>query len=222
MTARPTDATVVLTHLAARFPPERLAELLLEDWVGRPPWLLFSHLSSHTQLRQLNDLVHFADMTGCRVEDLSTVVEWGGGYGGMAKLFCRWGHGPTYVIIDFSLMSCVQWLYLATIFGPAAVHQITSRHGRIRRNKINLVPVCFLDCLRDARPDLFLSTFALNESSAHAQERVFRADWFGAKHLFLAYDARTSDVQALRRALRERGACIKRTAVGDGSFYACV
>jgi len=220
MVPRVDDAAAMLARVRGRFKGRRLAELLTEDWVGMPPWLLFESLSSSTQLHHLNDLLHFSDVARCRVDRLKTVVEWGGGYGCMAKLFRRWGHASTYVIVDFSLMSCVQWLYLATVFGEESVHQLRTPDAEIRKGRINLVPLGLLDRLDGFKADLFLSTFALSESAPFAQHRVLAADWWGARRLLVAYDARRYDVARLRRALKKRGALVERTKVGDGSYYA--
>jgi hypothetical protein len=220
MVPRVDDPTAMLARARARFKPRRLAELLTEDWVGVPPWPLFEIMSSSTQLRHLNDLLHFSDVAGCRVDRLKTVVEWGGGYGGMAKVFRRWRRGSTYVLIDISLMNCLQWLYLATVFGEDSVHQLQTPDAEIRKGRINLVPLGLLDRLDGFKADLFISTFALSESAPLAQERVFNADWWGAKHLLVAYDSRRYETTRLRRALKRRGARVERTVVGDGSYYA--
>lgn len=187
----------------------RRPEILLEDAVGEAPGLVPSCLSSMTQLHHLNDLLWFRGSTGCRLETIGTIVEWGGGYGCLAKLLRRLRPGGTHVIIDIPLMSCVQWLYLTAIFGPEGVHQIRTEEDVVLPGRINLLPLTFLERRGDLRADLFISAFALNESSDLAQDFVLSRNWFGARHLLVACDDRVSDARKVTAAAARRGARLK-------------
>lgn len=75
----------------------------------------------------------------------------------------------------------------------------------IEEGKVNILPVGLAEG-RTPEADLFISTWALSESSPAAQELVVGRDWFGARSLFLGYqDSNTefavaSDVGELARA----------------------
>ncbi|MFI5360469.1 MAG: hypothetical protein ACHQ49_00755 [Elusimicrobiota bacterium] len=194
-------------------------ELLMEDAVGEVPGLVVSCLSSVNQLHHLSDLSWLCGTTRCRLEKLGTIVEWGGGYGGMAKLLRRLRPGVTYVLIDIPLIGCIQWLYLASIFGAEAVHQIRSGSDVIRPGRINLLPLPFLELHGGLRADLFVSTFALDESSAFARDFVVSRRWFSARHLLLAGDDRLADAGGIMAAAARRGARLE-SGTRSGQSYA--
>lgn len=179
-----------LALLEARLPEQALRSMLHEDYVGLPLLALTRYLTSHNTVHHLYHLVRFCQATGSTLSQLATIVEWGGGYGNLAKIFRRFHGGrPTYVLIDLPLLACLQWLYLATIFGPGEVVLFLKPGESIQPGKFNIVPVCFLDAVPRVA-DLFVSTWALSESSHQAVDTV--ADrWFGARHLLLAYQKRS-------------------------------
>jgi hypothetical protein len=137
-------------------------------------------------VHHLFHLQRFADATGVEPGALGVVVEWGAGYGNLAKLLRRLHGGPlTYVAIDTPLFACLQWLYLASILGLEAVHLAGEREDRVEPGKVTLVPVQRAGAL-DVDADLFISTWALNESPEPAQDLVVDRDWYDAQHLLLA------------------------------------
>lgn len=197
---------------------QRRPEALMEDPVGGHPRLLPSCDSSTTQIQHLKDLVRFRAATGCSLESLKTVVEWGGGYGSLAKCLRRLCPSLTLIIVDAPIVSCLQWIYLATIFGEDAVRQIRSPSEDVAEGRINLLPLPFVEAKR-IRADLFVSTYALSESSDLAQDLVVDGDWFGAGHLLVAYDDRLRDVRKISSALARRGARLEPEGP-PGSAYA--
>lgn len=92
----------------------------------------------------------------------------------------------TYVAIDTPLFSTLQWLYLSSVLGESEVHLVTRPGEPIQAGRINLVPVTRLADV-DVRGDLFVSTWALSESSEAAQQFVEDKAWFGATSLLMAY-----------------------------------
>lgn len=204
------DATVVATMfqdmaeeavarqiaaLESELGPARLAEVVEEDHVGAPPLRIRRYNTSSASVRHLDLIIRYMRATACSLADLSMILEWGGGYGDLAKVVARLKAGAplTYVIIDTPLMACLQWIYLGTIFGPERVHLLGSPNDPILSGRFNLVNVAFVDHLR-VSPDLFISTWALSESSAHAQRYVAEQGWFGARRLLLAYHRAGSPV----------------------------
>jgi len=176
-----------LKYLEWTIPKVRLEVLLEEDYAGDPVLLNTTYLTSHNSIHHLYHLIRFSKKTNCDLNEIDSVIEWGGGYGNMAKIFQRLKTKPsTYVIIDTPLFSCIQWLYLATAIGPGNVNLFQKPEDEIARQKINLLPVCFVDSV-DISSDLFISTWGLSESSSFSQDYVVRRNWFDAKHILLAY-----------------------------------
>lgn len=185
--------------------PHALRRVLAEDPVGDPPpcsWAKGDVITSSNTIHHTYHLSRFMAATGADPSRIEGVVEWGGGYGNFAKLFRRLhGRAPTYVIVDTPLFSCVQWLYLSAIFGPDEIEFITGEETPIAEGKINLVPITTIEQLAP-RADLFVSTWALNESTIAAQRYVTEREWFAAPHLLLGMH----DGEPLIRAARADGA----------------
>ncbi len=122
---------------------------------------------------------------GRDISTIGTVVEWGGGYGNLAKLFRRLhGGAPTYVVLDIPIFSAVQWLYLSAVLGEQSVSLHTRPGQEVRPGAVNLVPIGLAHDLH-VPADLFVSTWALNESTPHAQAHVRSRRWYGAHSLLL-------------------------------------
>jgi hypothetical protein len=164
-------------------------DLLAEDPVGAPPTVPVAgtlvRTSSNT-VHQMYHLLRYEHATRRRVADAATIVEWGGGFGSLARLVVRMHTcAPTYVVIDTPIFSALQHLYLSAVFGDDRVVLHTAGPVHPQVGRINIVPVGLLGALTVAA-DLFISTWALNESTRTAQREVVDRDWFGADALLLA------------------------------------
>ncbi len=210
-----------MAFLESRLPRERLKELLLEDTVGDPELLAVPYLSSHNSVVQLLHLLRFAAETRCDTAAFKTVVEWGGGYGLLAKIFRRQCLVPnTYLIVDSPIFSCLQWLYLAAALGEETVHLLSRPQDRIEPGRINLIPLGLLEEHR-LRADLFVSAWALEEGSQACVDYVLQRDWFGAERLLLAYLAGGPRLPAAAKVDRmaERAGA-KKIELGGDCYYA--
>ncbi len=141
-------------------------------------------------MHQLFHLLRYEETTGRQLGDIGTVVEWGGGgFGSLMRLLVR-RHGgqPTCVIFDTPIFSAVQWLYLSAVLGEGGVVLHSSAPVEPVAGRINLVPIG-LAMDTTVAADLFISNWALNESTSAAQHDVIARDWFGAHSLLLAMHA---------------------------------
>jgi hypothetical protein len=212
-----------LPSLERAYGPDRLLALLEEDLVGRQ---ILNVAKYHTCINSVHHAYHihrFVEATGCDLGGVGAVVEWGGGFGNLAKMLLRWAETPlTYVLIDIPLMSAVQWLYLSCVLGPDRVTLLDDKDTPIEAGKVNILPVG----LAEARPpeaELLISTWALSESSPDAQQFVVEHDWFGARRLLLGYQdsnekfAAASNVGDIAQA---HGATIYPIEFMPGGYYA--
>lgn len=171
-------------------PRLRDPSLAAEDSVGGPPRTqLQGHdfLTSSNTIHHLYHLLRYEHDAGSRMADQQRIVEWGGGYGNLAKLFARIHPGiPTYVVIDTPTFCAIQWLYLSSILGEERVTLHCDASSPISEGRINILPVGLVDKMTDFEADLFISTWALNESTPEAQRYVLGHRWFGAERLLLA------------------------------------
>lgn len=164
-----------------------LHRLLTENSVGAPPLISRAPITSHNSVHHLYHLTRYQQATGADLTALPVVVEWGGGYGNLVKIHRRLS-GPqvTNIVVDTPLFTAVQWLYLSSVLGPSRVHLVRSVQDGLVEGAVNLVALPFVESL-DVQADLFVSTWALSESSLAAQRWVGEdRGWFGARRLLLA------------------------------------
>lgn len=212
-----------LDFIEKRLEEDKLRDVLTEDYVGRPFLLRSKYLTSQTTVNQLFHVASFLDATKCSLDSISTCVEWGGGYGNLAKIFCRLKHGKvTYVILDLPIMSCLQWIYLSSIMGKDRVKLLLGPDEKITEGLVNILPVCFVD-RKDLAADLFISTWALSESSSYSQDFVASCRLFGARHVLLAYQESSSKfpyAQRLAEIVTELTIKKENIPLTPGGYYA--
>ena len=202
---------------------EKLKSLLLEDYCGDPILSSSKYMASHNSIHHLYHLIRFSEKVDLKT--INNIVEWGGGYGNTAKIFKRLNdNNITYTIIDTPLFGCMQWIYLATIFGDEQINFITEPGQDIKSNKINLLPICFLENY-DLKGKLFIAEWSLSESSKYSQDYVESCNFFESKHLLLAYQESSDRVPYANRVgtiAEKKGAEIERIDFlpGSGNYYA--
>ena len=211
-----------MSFLEKSIPKKELFKFLQEDYVGIPTLINSLYLTSPNGIHHLYHLVKFQEKTKTNFDEMNTIIEWGGGYGNMAKLLKRMVPKVTYIIIDLPLMSCLQWIYLATIFGETSINLLDNINKKIKKGKINLLPVCFLRYY-DLNADIFIATWSLNESSKYAQDYVGSLNFFNAKHLLLAYhkiSQKLPDSGRIGEIAKVHGAVIIPIEFLPGHYYA--
>jgi hypothetical protein len=163
--------------------------LLREDAVGGAPLSRVpgtTLATSSNTVHQLHHLLRYEHESGRRIADAATVVEWGGGFGSLMRLVARMHGGrPTCVILDTPVFSAIQWLYLSAVLGEERVRLHAAAPVQPVPGAVNVVPVGLARAL-SVDADLFISNWALNESTAAAQAEVVARRWFGAEALLLA------------------------------------
>lgn len=212
-----------LVFLKKNINEKKLKEVLEEDYVGEPLLLNSEYVTSHTVIHHLYHLVKFLATTNTNLESLNTIVEWGGGYGSLIRILKKFKVSKaTYIAIDTPLFSCLQSLYLSTIFGKKEVNLLLNPKDNIMTNKINILPLSFLKDVK-VNADLFISTWALSESSKYSQDYVLKEDWFKAKNLLLAYQDNPAGLfnpARVGKLAKEKGAIIEDIEFLPGNHYA--
>jgi hypothetical protein len=161
-------------------------DVLRENSVGGPWVYDHRYLTSSALVKHLLHLLLLSTETGMQFSGIRRVIEWGGGYGSLARLFLRFQPDLNYVILDTPVMLAVQWLFLSTILGPHRVvlpgsGDVSMQDGIVRLENADTYQGA------EGPTDLFVSTFALSESPRDQIDRVDAGHWFGAEHLWLAY-----------------------------------
>jgi len=210
-----------LSYCEKRIPPKVLRPLLKEDYVGHPVIRNYKYLTSHTRIHHLYHLLKFESKTKKRLEDLTDIIEWGGGYGDMALLLRRINSSITYTIIDIPLFSCIQWIYLVSILPEEQINLIQAKDEKVKRKKINLLPLCFLEFF-EPNSEMFIATWSLSESTNYAMDYASSRDFFKATHFLLAYqDNNKSFPNASRigKIAIDHGGSIEPNELFPGNYY---
>ena len=177
-----------MAALTSCLPDQTLREVLGEDLVGVPLVIDGEYMTSQKSVHHLYHLCRLIRHHEGKMPAVPRVIEWGGGYGSLAKLFLRLlPQTERYTIVDLPIMSALQWLYLSTVLGEDRVALASTPADLSSSRQVVIVPVTLLGSLGDDY-DLFVSTWALSESSEVAQKHVKEKEWFGAKHFLIAYD----------------------------------
>jgi hypothetical protein len=197
-----------LERIRAAFPGGVADDLLLEDALGRPTLCDRATMTSANRAHHAYHLATHALVTGRPLFSSRVIVEWGGGYGDLARIVRRMDRNLTYVILDLPALGAVQWVYLSSLEGEDAVHLVTAADPVVVPGKINLVASSFaLDHMPALTAEAFVSTWALTESPPSMQEAVIAREFFGAKQLLVAYTLDGNN--KVRDPLSARG-CVQR------------
>ena len=168
-------ATYERIFCMAHFGEAETRHLLQEPLLPRVTWHRDGYDLDPTALHHLYHLGLWEQQMRMDLRELTSVVEWGGGFGSFARLCMKRNRGLLYTIVDLPLFSAIQERYLAAS-GMHARHrspsQMTEFAGEL---------------------DLFVATWSLDESSALAQNLVQRSAFFGARHVLLAYHPEKAD-----------------------------
>lgn len=178
-----------LKHIENKLPLKKISNLLAEDYIGKPVISNWKYLTSSNSIHHLYHLVRYLEKTHCDLKKINAIIEWGGGYGNFAKIFWRFKKtNCTYVIIDLPVFSCLQFIYLSIVLGKDKINFIADPAEDIAEGKINILPISFLTQFK-LKCDLFISTWAISESSAFAQNYAAEQGWFDSPHLILAFQS---------------------------------
>lgn len=157
-----------------------LERMLHETAVGEPYISDERYMASDVTIGHLYHLCMYRHMTGNDLPERGTIIEWGGGYGNLARMVKMIHPGITYVIIDIPILTHVQHYYLN-------YHTETRIFdGTIKPGAVNLVPITSIASL-DVSAQMFISTWALNESPDACGELLESKQWYGADQFLFAY-----------------------------------
>lgn len=169
-----------------------------ESAVGRPiPYLLYP-ASSANLIHHAYHLAQFEHQGGGPVHEIELVLEFGGGYGSMCRLFHNLGFRGRYLIFDLRPMSALQKFYLQTLGLP--VRSLDDFHRQL--------PGVY--CLSELEPlqallagapagerSMFLATWSLSETPVSLRESV-RPLVLGFNAFLIAYQDRFGEVDNLQ------------------------
>jgi putative sugar O-methyltransferase len=118
-------------------------------------------------------------------QDISTIVELGSGYGGLARVFKSILPDATLFLIDIPEFLAIQYLFLHMTLPHVQIIMHSSIPESFDRKAIHLIPSCLVDDLH-IKTDLFISTFALSETAIPLQEAVINKRFFDSNVCYIS------------------------------------
>jgi putative sugar O-methyltransferase len=114
----------------------------------------------------------------------SRIIEYGGGFGNLARIAKLIFPNVTYIIIDLPEICAIQSLYLRkTVDSKILVH--TKIPSTWESGAIHIVPIHLLPKITLNNIDLFISGFALTESTPYSQKQVIKKNFFNALRCYI-------------------------------------
>jgi len=199
---------------------EELAKKLLrEDYIGLPKITDAHYMTSANRAHHAYHLAAYENLTKKSIYNCDCVIEWGGGYGDLARIIRRVNNRITYISIDLPELSALQYVYLFSLEGEDAVNLVLPGTKIIPR-KVNIVPVtAALQGKIEIFGQAFISTWALTECPKEIQVFVFKKAFFSSSQILMAYKI---DKDNHIRELLSGVSCVLKPIVilGDGYEYA--
>lgn len=135
---------------------------------------LIHHAYSIAQLEQAFDM---------SVRSLETVVEFGGGYGSLARYVYQSGFDGNYVILDLPEFSLLQEYFLTSLTDLQLVVERTGHPASRRAVSLMSSPSEYSSRLAGQPLDLFIATWSLSESPVPFRDMIMEIT--GAPKFFL-------------------------------------
>jgi hypothetical protein len=168
------------------FQNEYVKTMLRESFIGFPIISNLKYLSSENTIHQAFHLSSYYNLTNKNFVDSQRIVEWGGGYGCLARMVKKINPKCTYIIMDLPELSVLQYVYLSSIFGQNEVNFIT-KNLEIEEGKINLISSdYFMSLDKEIKTDTFISNWALTESGKDYQNYVLGKKFFSAENILVS------------------------------------
>lgn len=153
--------------------------------ISRPEYATqYGNFSTNT----IHHLFHIQKFIDNRedVSPIESVLEWGGGYGNMCKLFFEtFDELKSFTIIDIPEFLIIQYVFLSSYFGEENVRIIKNMNEIT--DGINLISVSDVINSELSKFDLFISNWAISESTVFCQEFADRNGLFDIKNQLISF-----------------------------------
>lgn len=138
--------------------PYRYRRTLPEPHFGHPELLIIDGtVTSGNLVHQAYHLFQLEESLKVRIEELDSIVEFGGGYGAMVLLCRRLGFKGKYTIIDLPELSLLQKFYLSNTIGLDGVGFIDD-----------------YDFAKKKKADLFMGIYSISEIAPNSRLALLR------------------------------------------------
>jgi hypothetical protein len=133
-------------------------KLLLEDNIGNPVRYFLYPNSSGNRIREVFHLLNFQDFSKIALKKINIILEFGGGYGNMARLFYKINKNINYKIFDTFHVNLLQYYYLRMLKIPLSFNGINNKNISLNYNILKYNSFSKKD------KKLFIANWSLSES----------------------------------------------------------
>lgn len=156
------------------------SQAITETGVGNPPRFKYYKKSSGNLIHTAYNLSRLVDYYKIDVKKLHTIIEFGAGYGCMAKLINNLGFTGKYVICDILEFLALQKYYLRSTDTNGDFHLINQ-----------------VEKLEDSNPDIFIAMWSLSESPVELRNEFLKK--IGKpKYVLIGYQANFESVDNIK------------------------
>ena len=148
-----------------------------ETTIGGIPWDCHHFNCSINSLQMLFYLAKIVENKNHL--SIKTVVEFGGGFGALAHATKQIIPDSTYFIIDLPELIAMQYIYLKTSLPLSNLFVHTTLPDYFEPNAVHLIPIYLFSEFK-LHADVFVSTFAITETTLAAQNKVLEKNFFDA------------------------------------------
>lgn len=125
------------------------------------------------------------EKAACKNVNIKKIVEFGSGYGNIARIFKTLLPESTLILIDLPEYLALQYYFLkSTLSEKIKIIMHSTLPQNFEDFAIHLIPVYLIDNL-DFDIDLFISTFALSEAPSLVQKKISQKKFFRASIIYL-------------------------------------
>jgi hypothetical protein len=173
----------------------RWRSAIKESLVGYPIAYIFYPASSGNLIHHAYHVAQFEEKTRAQVHEIDFVLEYGGGYGSMCRLFYNLGFRGKYVIFDLPSFSALQIYYLKTLGLPVQpITGLKSRTGIVCVSDNSILESILVDCANENK--LFIATWSMSETPSSVRDTILSlvSDF---QSFLIAYQDRFGEVNNL-------------------------
>jgi|SRR5579872_2237903 len=113
------------------------------------------------------------------------IVEFGGGYGNLARASKMVLPDVTYIIIDLPEFLAIQYLYLRTTLSHVSIIAHITQPDFFEKGQIHLIPVTSLLSFKMPHIDVFVSAFGLSEAPLDVQNLLLEKNFLDASLCYI-------------------------------------